>query len=104
MIVLVRALTSRIRLGQLLFGYLADVYGRKKMYGIELMIIIVCESPSISLGILSQFSLCSRSFSNIDYISRSYYCSSCRRSRSCRLYPWSVDHVEDRNGFGYWRR
>lgn len=27
--------------GQLLFGYLADVYGRKRMYGIELMIIIV---------------------------------------------------------------
>lgn len=28
-------------IGQLLFGWLADVYGRKKMYGIELMIIIV---------------------------------------------------------------
>ncbi|KAK4701918.1 MFS transporter, PHS family, inorganic phosphate transporter, partial [Phenoliferia sp. Uapishka_3] len=28
-------------LGQLGFGYLADVYGRKKMYGIELMIIII---------------------------------------------------------------
>jgi len=27
--------------GQLLFGWLADVFGRKKMYGIELMIIIV---------------------------------------------------------------
>lgn len=27
--------------GQLIFGHLADVYGRKKMYGIELMIIIV---------------------------------------------------------------
>lgn len=27
--------------GQLLFGWLADVYGRKRMYGIELMIIIV---------------------------------------------------------------
>lgn len=30
--------------GQLIFGYLADVYGRKKMYGIELMIIIIGES------------------------------------------------------------
>ncbi|KAK4054451.1 hypothetical protein OIV83_000945 [Microbotryomycetes sp. JL201] len=28
-------------IGQLLFGWLADVYGRKKMYGIELMIIII---------------------------------------------------------------
>ncbi|KAG0144984.1 hypothetical protein CROQUDRAFT_94443 [Cronartium quercuum f. sp. fusiforme G11] len=27
--------------GQLLFGWLADVYGRKRMYGIELMIIII---------------------------------------------------------------
>lgn len=27
-------------IGQLLFGYLADRYGRKRMYGIELMIII----------------------------------------------------------------
>ncbi|KDN48675.1 hypothetical protein RSAG8_02662, partial [Rhizoctonia solani AG-8 WAC10335] len=27
--------------GQLLFGWLADVVGRKKMYGVELMIIIV---------------------------------------------------------------
>ena len=27
--------------GQLLFGWLADVFGRKKMYGIELMIIII---------------------------------------------------------------
>jgi len=28
-------------IGQLLFGYLADVFGRKKMYGLELMIIII---------------------------------------------------------------
>ncbi|KAI5478297.1 MFS transporter, PHS family, inorganic phosphate transporter [Pseudohyphozyma bogoriensis] len=28
-------------IGQLLFGWLADVYGRKRMYGIELMIIII---------------------------------------------------------------
>lgn len=27
--------------GQLLFGWLADVVGRKRMYGVELMIIIV---------------------------------------------------------------
>lgn len=27
--------------GQLLFGWLADVFGRKRMYGIELMIIII---------------------------------------------------------------
>lgn len=27
-------------IGQLLFGWLADVVGRKKMYGLELMIII----------------------------------------------------------------
>ncbi|KAJ7716744.1 phosphate transporter [Mycena maculata] len=28
--------------GQLLFGWLADIVGRKRMYGVELMIIIVC--------------------------------------------------------------
>ena len=28
-------------LGQLFFGYIADRNGRKKMYGIELMIIII---------------------------------------------------------------
>ncbi|KAJ7773060.1 inorganic phosphate transporter [Mycena metata] len=28
--------------GQLLFGWLADVVGRKRMYGVELMIIIIC--------------------------------------------------------------
>lgn len=27
-------------LGQLLFGFLADKYGRKKMYGIELIVVI----------------------------------------------------------------
>ncbi|ORY63230.1 major facilitator superfamily domain-containing protein [Pseudomassariella vexata] len=43
--------------GQLLFGYLADRYGRKKMYGIELLIIIFAtvgqalasESPSVNI-------------------------------------------------------
>ena len=33
-------------IGQLVFGYLADRYGRKRMYGIELMIIIVCTFAS----------------------------------------------------------
>lgn len=28
-------------IGQLLFGWLADVIGRKRMYGVELMIIII---------------------------------------------------------------
>lgn len=44
-------------IGQLAFGYLADVVGRKKMYGLELMIIIVAtlaqslaaESPSMNV-------------------------------------------------------
>lgn len=27
--------------GQLFFGYLADKYGRKKMYGVELFIILI---------------------------------------------------------------
>lgn len=44
-------------IGQLGFGYLADVVGRKKMYGLELMIIIVAtlaqalssNSPSMSI-------------------------------------------------------
>ncbi|ORY89459.1 putative phosphate transporter [Leucosporidium creatinivorum] len=48
-------------MGQLGFGYLADVYGRKKMYGIELMIIIIAtigqavagRGPAVSLiGVL----------------------------------------------------
>jgi PHS family inorganic phosphate transporter-like MFS transporter len=48
-------------IGQLLFGWLADVYGRKRMYGIELMIIIVGtigqavagQAPAVSiLGVL----------------------------------------------------
>ncbi|KAM0753099.1 phosphate permease [Meredithblackwellia eburnea MCA 4105] len=47
--------------GQLLFGYLADVFGRKRMYGIELMVIIVAtvgqavagHGPAISIiGVL----------------------------------------------------
>lgn len=33
-------------IGQLLFGYLADVRGRQKMYGIELMVIIVATCAS----------------------------------------------------------
>src|SRR4051794_29389264 len=28
--------------GQIVFGYLADLLGRKKMYGVELIIIIFC--------------------------------------------------------------
>lgn len=44
-------------IGQLLFGYLADRYGRKRMYGIELLIIIVATlaqalsaaSPAVSI-------------------------------------------------------
>ncbi|KAK4053909.1 hypothetical protein OIO90_003746 [Microbotryomycetes sp. JL221] len=48
-------------IGQLFFGWLADVYGRKKMYGIELMIIIIATvgqavagtGPSVTLlGVL----------------------------------------------------
>ncbi|KAL8276366.1 hypothetical protein RQP46_011211 [Phenoliferia psychrophenolica] len=47
--------------GQLGFGYLADVYGRKKLYGIELMVIIIAtvgqavagHGPAVSLiGVL----------------------------------------------------
>lgn len=34
------ATSSGTVIGQLLFGWLADVLGRKKMYGFELMIII----------------------------------------------------------------
>jgi PHS family inorganic phosphate transporter-like MFS transporter len=33
-------------IGQLLFGYLADQLGRKRMYGVELMIIVVCTVAS----------------------------------------------------------
>lgn len=33
-------------IGQLGFGYLADRNGRKRMYGIELMIIVVCTCAS----------------------------------------------------------
>jgi MFS transporter, PHS family, inorganic phosphate transporter len=43
-------------LGQLIFGYLADVLGRKRMYGVELMIIIAAtlaqalSAPSTSIS------------------------------------------------------
>jgi PHS family inorganic phosphate transporter-like MFS transporter len=37
--------------GQLLFGWLADVVGRKKMYGVELMI-SECESNSVQLWLI----------------------------------------------------
>lgn len=33
-------------IGQVFFGMLADQYGRKRMYGIELMIIVVCTCAS----------------------------------------------------------
>lgn len=33
-------------IGQLFFGYLADRLGRKRMYGVELMIIVVCTCAS----------------------------------------------------------
>jgi PHS family inorganic phosphate transporter-like MFS transporter len=45
-------------LGQLGFGYLADVVGRKKMYGLELMVIIFAtlaqalSSPSPAVSIV----------------------------------------------------
>jgi PHS family inorganic phosphate transporter-like MFS transporter len=59
-------------IGQLGFGYLADVVGRKKMYGLELMIIIAAtlaqsvtsNSASISivgLLVLEAITLCLRS-------------------------------------------
>ena len=31
--------------GQLLFGYLGDVVGRKQIYGVELIIVRICYSP-----------------------------------------------------------
>jgi PHS family inorganic phosphate transporter-like MFS transporter len=43
-------------IGQLAFGYLADVVGRKRMYGLELIIIIFAtlaqalSSPSVSVS------------------------------------------------------
>lgn len=43
-------------IGQLAFGYLADVVGRKKMYGLELIIIIFAtlaqalSSPSVAIS------------------------------------------------------
>ena len=45
-------------LGQIVFGYLADRLGRKKMYGVELMIIVVCTCASaISGNLVSGFSI-----------------------------------------------
>lgn len=52
------ATSSGTVIGQLLFGWLADVLGRKKMYGFELMIIIgatlaqALSSNSYSMGIV----------------------------------------------------
>lgn len=52
------ATSSGTVIGQLLFGWLADVVGRKKMYGLELMIIIAAtlaqalSSNSHSMGIV----------------------------------------------------
>jgi len=45
--------------GQLLFGWLADVYGRKRMYGIELMIIISTCLPSLTKSALVVLTLIS---------------------------------------------
>ncbi|PIL29824.1 MFS general substrate transporter [Ganoderma sinense ZZ0214-1] len=48
-----------VLLGQLLFGWLGDVLGRKRIYGMELMIIMVATfgqalcAPSISINIIS---------------------------------------------------
>lgn len=45
-------------LGQVVFGYLADKLGRKRMYGVELMIIVVCTCASaISGNLVSGFSI-----------------------------------------------
>ncbi|KAJ3110717.1 phosphate transporter [Phlyctochytrium bullatum] len=54
---LLKATTSWGNLvGQLLFGYLADVYGRKRLYGVELVIMVVCALGS-SLAFGSGFGL-----------------------------------------------
>jgi PHS family inorganic phosphate transporter-like MFS transporter len=37
-------------LGQLIFGFLADQVGRKRMYGVELMIIVVATFAQALLG------------------------------------------------------
>ena len=45
-------------IGQIVFGILADLYGRKRMYGIELMIIVVCTCASaLSANLVSGFSV-----------------------------------------------
>lgn len=52
------ATSSGTVIGQLAFGWLADIVGRKKMYGIELMIIIVATvaqsltSSSVSMSVV----------------------------------------------------
>lgn len=66
-------------IGQLLFGWLADVYGRKKMYGIELMIIIIATigqavagaAPAVTLlGVLIFW----RTLMGVGIVSRPWRC------------------------------
>lgn len=64
--------------GQVIFGYLADVLGRKKMYGVELMIII-CTT-------LAQ-SLCGESTA-VSVVGVLIFCKSKSRLE-CRTVPYS---------------
>ena len=45
-------------IGQIFFGYIADRNGRKKMYGIELMIMIICTvNSAFSANLVSGLSI-----------------------------------------------
>jgi hypothetical protein len=89
--------------GQLLFGWLADVVGRKRMYGLELIIIIIgtLVSRASKAGVRAG-AYCDLYSPRV--LPAEFAGSSCRRSRSGRQHLRRTHHVAIHHGSRYrWR-